>query len=331
MLRRWGRRLISFPLVAALWGLSVIGLAALPLVALVDLIRGARFAWTRLQFVFLSLLTCELLGLLAAGGIWLARPFTSRAGWLALNGRLQRLWARTLFRALRRIYGVTMEVAGADTLEASGPLIVLARHVSTVDTLLPRLLLDAWNLRYVLKRELLWDPCLDVVGHRLPNVFVRRGSDDASGELRKLSALAEGLGQRDAAVIFPEGTRYTPAKRLMVLKSLARAGNPEAVRQAQELLHVLLPKTGGTRALLSACPEASVLVLSHTGLEGAESLASFASGALIGRRIRVHLERVPAGQVPRDPQAFEAWLWAAWGQVDRWVGQRLPGVAPVGE
>ena len=30
------------------------------------------------------------------------------------------------------------------------------------------------RLRYVLKRELLWDPCLDIVGQRVPNIFVDR-------------------------------------------------------------------------------------------------------------------------------------------------------------
>ena len=45
------------------------------------------------------------------------------------------------------------------------------------------------RLRYVLKRELLWDPCLDIVGHRLPNAFVRRGSRDTAGDVAAVRGL----------------------------------------------------------------------------------------------------------------------------------------------
>ena len=39
------------------------------------------------------------------------------------------------------------------------------------------------RLRYVLKHELRWDPCLDIVGWRLPNAFVRRGAQDTAGDV----------------------------------------------------------------------------------------------------------------------------------------------------
>jgi hypothetical protein len=57
------------------------------------------------------------------------------------------------------------------------------------------------RLRYVLKRELLWDTCLDIVGNRLPDVFVDCFSDDASREIGQISELARGLGPRDGTLI----------------------------------------------------------------------------------------------------------------------------------
>ena len=39
------------------------------------------------------------------------------------------------------------------------------------------------RLRYVLKRELLFDPCLDIVGQRLPNYFARRGAGATEQEV----------------------------------------------------------------------------------------------------------------------------------------------------
>ena len=60
-----------------------------------------------------------------------------------------------------------------------GPVIVMIRHASILDNLLPSVFV-AWphkvRLRYLLKRELLSDPGLDIGGKRLPNYFVRRGT-----------------------------------------------------------------------------------------------------------------------------------------------------------
>ena len=81
----------------------------------------------------------------------------------------------------QRIFGITIEVEGTDELR-DGPIIVFLRHSSVADTLLPAVFIanpNGLKLRYVLKHELLWDPCLDIVGNRLPNSFVRRGSGDS--------------------------------------------------------------------------------------------------------------------------------------------------------
>ena len=40
--------------------------------------------------------------------------------------------------------------------------------------------------RFVLKRELLLDPCLDVVGARIPNYFLDGGANDCAPEGRDL-------------------------------------------------------------------------------------------------------------------------------------------------
>lgn len=53
-----------------------------------------------------------------------------------------------------------LEVEGVNALQP-GPLVVLMRHASLADTLLPAVVIASHGirLRYVLKRELLWDPC----------------------------------------------------------------------------------------------------------------------------------------------------------------------------
>ena len=44
--------------------------------------------------------------------------------------------------------------------------------------------------RYVLKDDLLIDPCLDIVGNRLPNHFLDRFPHDGAVELGLLEAMA---------------------------------------------------------------------------------------------------------------------------------------------
>ena len=53
--------------------------------------------------------------------------------------------------------------------------------MSIVDAIAPVYILGTtrgWYLRYTLTRGLRFDPCLDIVGHRIPNHFVARGAGD---------------------------------------------------------------------------------------------------------------------------------------------------------
>ena len=110
------------------------------------------------------------------------------------------------------------------TKSLQGPVIVMMRHASIVDNLLPAGLVSLPHrirLRYVLKKELLWDPVLDIGGQRLPNVFVRREGDSAT-EITRIRRLAIGLTERDGVLIYPEGTRFTAKKRDQAIRRLER-------------------------------------------------------------------------------------------------------------
>jgi hypothetical protein len=80
--------------------------------------------------------------------------------------------------------------------------------------------------------------------------------------------------------------------------------------------HVLPPKLGGALALLDAAPEAQVLVLEHTGFEGAASFGRFFRGDLVFAKLRVRLRRVPRP----EGQARDAWLFRVWSETDQWIG-----------
>lgn len=290
----------------------------LPMVVVLDVLRRDRFALLRAYLFFGVYLAAELAGVAAAFALWL---WPSRARWLEHHYRLQRWWVRTLFDSARRLYSVDLEVEGLHHA-AAGPLLLLVRHVSVADTLLPTRLLSehfGLRLRFVLKRDLLFDPCLDIVGQRLPNAFVARGSRDRDEDLRAVRGLAEGLGERDGVMLFPEGTRFTAARRERTLESLERSAPPELVARAQALTRVLPPRLGGVMALLGAAPGLDVVICAHTGFEGTTRLSDFTRGALIGRRIRIAFWRIPSPTIPTGEAERIAWIYEQWARVDAWI------------
>jgi 1-acyl-sn-glycerol-3-phosphate acyltransferase len=318
------RRLVSVP---TLFLLAILFTAAaplwLPLTALADLARGrARLPLARL----LAFGTCwawlEVCGVLGAFALWcVGRARNHRAQYA-----LQRWWAARLMTALRITTGITIEAAEAAAL-SPGPTIMLCRHASLADSLV-----SAWvvtsvaqmNPRYVLKRELLTDPCLDIVGNRLPNHFLDRHATDSSAELDALRALAAGLRPDDVAVIFPEGTRAAGHKRE---RALARIGerDPQRAATLTGLRHLLPPRPAGAAALLDGCPAADVVVAWHVGFDGLDTFGGILRHiARRPRPVQFHARRVPREQIPAG-DGFTAWLDDQWLLADAAVHQLLEG------
>lgn len=321
---RYARRAVTVPLYLLLGPALLLSLPfLLPLLALHDFVRRNRWSGVRSILALAHYAVGETLGLLASGALWLLGLVAPERA-TELRFRLQCWWARWLFGGARRLFGLQVSLRGLD-LVASGPAIVLMRHASVLDTLLPAALLSSrtgLRLRYVLKRELLWDPCLDIVGQRLPNAFVRRGQGGSEAEIGRVRALARDLGPQDGVLVFPEGTRYTPRRRQQVIARLAESSEPKLVERARALQHVLPPRLGGVLALLETAPDADVVVCTHTGFESVRSLGDLWSGALVGRHVEIELWRSPANEIPRERDDRVEWIYAQWGRVDAWLESR---------
>jgi 1-acyl-sn-glycerol-3-phosphate acyltransferase len=320
LVARWGRRALTIPLYVGLAGavLALVPLLLLPALAS-DLVRRVPLVGVRCVLVFALYLSCEALGLVAAFGLWVAAA-VAPARFLDWNFALQRVWARTLFAGAARVFGLRIEVGG-DAAVGRGPLLVFVRHASVADTLLPAVFLAGRHrirLRWVMKRDLLWDPCLDVVGQRLQNVFVRRGSADGAREVARVARLAEDIGPGEGVLIYPEGTRFTPAKRARALAGLR--SDPARFARVATLRHVLPPQLGGPQALLEARPDADVLLVAHVGFDGVTTLTDLWNGALLGRTVRVCFRRLPCADIPRTREDRIRWLDDQWAWVDAWVG-----------
>jgi 1-acyl-sn-glycerol-3-phosphate acyltransferase len=320
------RRLATVPGYVAAWLLWILASPLwLPLALLTDVVRRSGGVALRSGALLAFYLSCEVAGIAASAGLWLwrwlARPDDER--WMELHFRLESWWGSLLFAAVVRLFGLRVEVEGeGDADLGRGPYLLLLRHASTGDTLLASALVSrpyGVRLRYVLKRELLFDPCLDIVGNRLPNVFVDRFSDDSAREVRRVRELARDLGPRDGVLVYPEGTRFSQVKRRRVLEVFDQRGDAKMLEYARSLASVLPPRPGGTLGLLEAAPQADVVICEHTGFEGTASLADVWRGALLGRRVQVRFRRIPRREIPSEPGARAAWLLDEWQQVDAWV------------
>jgi 1-acyl-sn-glycerol-3-phosphate acyltransferase len=321
--RRIRRRVLTIPAVILGLGLSTAALPASLVVALgVDLLRPAgrrSFASVRLVLFLEAALVTEVLCLVLLALAGLAALGSARRR-EALAWRVQRLFAGMHMRAVQVLFGLRFELEDAGLLAARGPVVVLMRHASIVDVLLPGAFIanrHRIELRYVLKRELLVEPCLDVAGHWLPNHFVSRDGSDSQREIEAVRALKVGIGVDAGVLIYPEGTRFTAEKRARILERLR--ADPEALARAERLRHVLPIRPGGALALLDAEPRCDVLFVGHAGLEGFSSIADIWAGALAGRTIRVRFWREPAASIPAGRAAQLAWLEERWQRLDDWL------------
>ncbi len=322
-LRRLRRRAITIPVLVIVTSLLIASLGlVLPLLALADVARPIR-PWARcralLSITWIAF--CEVVGVVGAFALWLFfGVHRSRERFQRQNSALQRAWTTALFAGARWIFQMRVEASGLEEARG-GPVILLVRHASLVDTVLTAAVLAnpyRLRLRYVLKDELLSDPCIDIVGNRLPNAFVSR-SAKSNVDIRQVRSLAKNLQSDEGVLIYPEGTRFSPTKLRNVQARLA--DDPIAGPHAAALRRVLPPRPGGTLTLLQNAPEADVVVLAHTGLEGAATLGDFWRGELVGTTLRIRATRYAAQEIPPEARLNPQWLIERWREVDEWLGQ----------
>lgn len=311
--------LVAFVIVTAL--LPLLALAA----AIVDLIQAVR-----LERPWVISRTLYFAWIYMVGEVWAVLSLAAvrllpRQRAQESTYRLQEAWARWNLGAVRTLFGLRFSIESDDEV-MPGPVVLLARHASLIDSLLPAVFVTGRHglrLRYVLKKELLLDPALDIAGNRLPNVFVDRDSADSAREREAIRVLVYDLGPDEGALIFPEGTRYSEAKRVKYVSALgARPGRVGEL--AGHLRGVLPPRPGGTLALLESTT-ADVVVLAHRGLEGFATVSDVLSGDLVGRTVTVKFWRIPRDSIPAGRSDRVEWLFRVWLTVDSWV---VDDVAP---
>jgi 1-acyl-sn-glycerol-3-phosphate acyltransferase len=312
------RRLLTITAYVLL-GIALTALAPLWILTafVVGLFRRRRFIVLRLLAFLWTYLVIEITGLALAALIYLLTPGRPERR-QDLFFRLECWWGSSLFRSLCRLLSLAVKVEGEDKI-LPGPVLVFIRHASIIDTAIPVTFLSnahGLRLRYVFKRELLVDPCIDVAGHASPNYFIDRAGT-AKAELGGIRKLAEDLGE-EGVLLYPEGTRFTERKKRIALTRLARS-HPELLAEAESYQYCLPPKPGGALTLLDAAPDTDVLIIAHRGLEGLAEVADLLSGSVVGKTVEVQIWRIPAEEVP-EGDGRRRWLFDWWKRVDDFVG-----------
>jgi|TARA_R110001599_G_scaffold342584_1_gene564513 1-acyl-sn-glycerol-3-phosphate acyltransferase len=322
------RRLLSISLIF-LFAVILLALAPLwlPLFWALGLVLNAAHSSLRcLSFICLFLL-CEIAGIMASGWLWLQHIVltTSQQNYLSANSALQFWWADTLRRSAEKLFRLHFVIEGEDAL--AGPAaIVLPRHTSIGDTILPvSFYAKAKQLRvsYVLKRELLLDPCLDIVGNRLANVFLNRVAEDMGPELAELETLAASATDQDSLVIYMEGTRFSDAKRQRVLKLLADKGDDEALQRAESWPNLLPIRPAGALALMKGAPDKDLLFLAHSGFEGSANFANLFNGSWMNTTVHLRFWRIKAADIPATEHGRRIMLFSQWDLMQQAVAEML--------
>jgi 1-acyl-sn-glycerol-3-phosphate acyltransferase len=328
------RRLVLAPAVVALAFLAVttlpvwllVAAAASPLVP--GWFRPLRLFWISLFYLVLNAAALVVMFLfwLASGFGWKNRSPVFRRTHYALTG-----WCLiVLYWQCRWTLRLRITVAGErpDTTWLGGPELVLSRHAGPGDSLILIHALVNWykrEPRVVLKDTLQWDPAIDVLLNRLPNQFVAPGHRRGDMPIEQtIGALAAGLDDNDVMVIFPEGGKFTPRRRLAAIRRLRLRGLSDAADRAAGMRHVMAPQPGGVLAALDAAPKAGVIFVAHTGLERMVTVADVWRELPMDKQITMRFWSVAPDEVPAGRDERIEWLYDWWRRIDDWIEANRP-------
>ena len=307
---------------------ALLSVVVVPVLGLVDQLLGhRRFRLARAWLLAVAAAGTETVGTVWVAALWLRYAPVGRlrtAESLASHRRAQMWWLASHLRELRWFAGISPDIDDPEALR-EGNVVAVAHHVSHADAVLPAHLFGALGglqLRYTLKAELQWLPAIDLCAHRLPNVFVDRAPGPDSPLLDDLVDLARGVDDDAAAVIFPEGTFFTPARLDRAATRLATT-RPDLEARARSLRHMLPPRPAGTLALLRGAPDADIVFVGHVGLGSFSSMADIIRTIPVRHPWRVRTWRHPRAAVPTDPDQIVTWLLDRWLEVDAWIDEQL--------
>jgi 1-acyl-sn-glycerol-3-phosphate acyltransferase len=325
---------IRRPLTITTWLLiSGLALALSPLLLALAAIAG-RVTGRRQPLLLARLVIAyfarELGVLVACGILWLASGFGIRMGsrrFESLHHTLLGWFVHGLVERARTLFEIEVVLEPSDeaaqALQGDRPLLLFSRHAGPGDTaLLVDLLITRYDRRpsIVFKHTLAIDPCVDLIGHRLPHAILDT-SEPEECEARIEQVAAE-LEPRGVLLLFPEGGNFTKERRRKALRRLWRKGRRRDAAEARKMSNVLPPHPGGVLAALRGNPDADVVFAAHTGLGLAAFPRELWRRAPIGATLTERMWLEPAARHPDDPEEQVEWLNGWWKRLDAWIEEQ---------
>lgn len=321
---------IRRPITVTAWlAMSIVAVTLSPLLlalaALVSALsrRPQPLIFTRLVITYFAL---ELVTLLACGVLWLASVGGRRMSsprFQRLHLRLLRWFVHGFARRWRALLEIDVELEPSpeaiDALRSDRPLLFFSRHAGPGDTVvLIDLLLSRFDREpsVVFKQSVTIDPCVDLIGHRLPHAILDT-ADKERCEAR-IEEVAAGLGPRGVLLLFPEGGNFTPERRRRAIGHLWRKGRRDEANRAEQMTHVLPPRPGGALAALRGNPGADVIFGAHTGLGLAAFPRELWRAAPIAATLKTRMWLSRAVDRP-EPDRQGEWIYDWWGRIDQWI------------
>lgn len=192
-----------------------------------------------------------------------------------------------------------------DELSRPGKSLVICNHQSWFDIFVLQALICRGSpiLQFVIKRELLWVPVLGWVCLVLDFPRMQRKKDPLSRLLDRKTAKQASWNLNDeqgALMLFPEGTRFTPAKHLAT---------------SSPFQHLLTPKIGGFAVILQSIKKDARILDMAIRYEPAEADCwQCMSGAVNNITIKVTSTKV------QEIDDAALWLKQCWRNKDIWLG-----------
>jgi len=316
-LERAIRRLISIPsyLIVTI-ALTASAPLIVPTMAIVSLFPKTKGA-LRTFFFILGYLWCDVLGICMA--TWLRLRWSDPAKRFQPNFKLQCKIINSLAFLAIKLYKLNMVVLNPSVFN-SGPAIIMPRHASIADTLIPFVyaaIPHDTHLRYILKKELLIDPIFDILGNQLPNYFVDRTGQDTETATSAISELVGTLHKDEGLVIYPEGSRFSIKKKTALRKK--HASNPDLMQQLDRWPNLLPPRLSGTMAVLKHNPGLDLVFCAHTGFEGSSHFGSLVNGSWIGATVQIKFWRIPFTEIPNEEMDRKNFFFQQWDAMEKQV------------
>ncbi|MFW2382372.1 MAG: 1-acyl-sn-glycerol-3-phosphate acyltransferase [Acidimicrobiales bacterium] len=326
---RWIRVLVITPIVFLATGLITFAAPLLHLVlALIDIVDRKEWRFTRMGGLGIALCIAEFLGLIATLVLWIAAGF----GWRVRTPWFQRAhnmvfgwWLELVTRALRFYLGFEFVLPLTERID--GPILTFARHAGPGDAfLLAHTVIRDYRrqLRMLGTNKLLWDPFINHMMLRLPNVFLEPNPHNPRDQLAAVTNMCSTMGDDSVVIIFPEGGNWTPGRWKRSVETLEGLGQTDRAERAANMANVLPPRSAAAAAALGARDDMTVVFVVHEGLDDLYSLGQIWRNVPLRRTVNATYWSIPAHEIPVGGAELTAWLYDQWAEVDQWIASSRP-------